>query len=372
MSVLVAGASIAGLSVAQGLGRRGFQVTVVERSPELRRAGSPIDVRGEALGTATDMGILARIAENEIASSRRASFTTFVDEVGREIASLPAEVAKDSPDDIEVARDKLIDILHESIDSGVEFVFDDSIEDLTDTGRNVEVTFERGSPSSFDLVVGADGIHSTTRRAAFGPESSYRRHLGVYYAILQLPAELGVPQQSRTYNAPGRMATISDFGDRTLGWLAFRSPEIDHDHRDLEQQRRLILDAYSDVHGWRVAEIMDVLAQASEFHFDSVSQVHMDRWSCGRVVLTGDAAHAASLFSGRGTSLAMMGADILARELAEYAGDTTGAFARYEEVLRPAVSRAQEGVREARDCMVPDSWESIDARNRQFMAGVGT
>ena len=216
------------------------------------------------------------------------------------------------------------------------------LEDLIDTGRNVEVTFEHGSPSSFGIVVGADGIHSTTRRAAFGPESSYRRHFGVYYAILQLPAELGVTHQSRTYDVPGRMATISDFGDRTLGWLAFRSPEIDHDHRDLEQQVRLIPRNISDVRGWRVAEIMEVVAQASDFYFDSVSQIHMHHWSRGRVVLAGDAAHAASLFSGRGTSLAMMGADILTRGPAGCVGDMAGAFARYEEAACRLVAVLQD------------------------------
>ncbi|HUG86776.1 MAG TPA: FAD-dependent monooxygenase, partial [Euzebya sp.] len=215
-------------------------------------------------------------------------------------------------------------------------------------------------------VVGADGIHSSTRRSVFGPESRFRRHLGLYTAIVEIPAELGVPLESHTYNVPGRMATISDFGDRTLGWLAFRAPELDYDHTDLEAQRRLLLDAYDGVTGWRVAEILQAFATATDFYFDSVSQVHMDQWSAGRVVLVGDAAHAASLLSGRGTSLAMVGADIVASELDAGSEDLTTAFARYETRLRPTVRTAQSGVEEARDLLVPDTWESLRARNRQL------
>lgn len=361
MSVLVVGASIAGLSAAQRLGERGVDVTVVERSPHLRRAGSPIDVRGDALGVAKDMGILARIVAQRVASGRDSAFTRFVDQDGREVAALPVEVTEDSPDDVEIARDQLIDILHKAVAPSVEFVFGDSVVDLTDNGRGVEVTLAGGSASSFDLVIGADGIHSSTRRIAFGPESRYRRHLGVYTAVVDLPAELGVRHASHTFNVPGRMATITDFGDRTLGWLAFRAPETPYDHNDLEAQRGLLLQAYDGIGGWRVAEILDVLATASDFYFDSISQVHMERWSAGRVVLVGDAAHASSVLSGRGTSLAMIGADALSRELAD--GDMADAFARYEAALRPTVLRAQAGVDQARDLIVPASWEAIHARN---------
>ncbi|HUG86578.1 MAG TPA: FAD-dependent monooxygenase, partial [Euzebya sp.] len=302
MFILVVGASIAGLSMAQRLSERGHDVTVVERSADLRRTGAPIDVRGEALRVAADMRVLDHISVNRVANTRDPAFTTFVDEAGDEVAMLPVEYTLDSPEDIEIARDKLIDILHGAIDPSVEFVFGDAVTDVIDTGAAVEVTFASRDAASYDLVVGADGIHSSTRRSVFGPESRFRRHLGLYTAIVEVPAELGVPLESHTYNVPGRMATISDFGDRALGWLAFRAPELDYDHTDLEAQRRLLLDAYDGVTGWRVEEILQAFATATDFYFDSVSQVHMDQWSAGRVVLVGDAAHAASLLSGRGTS----------------------------------------------------------------------
>lgn len=362
MSILVAGASIAGLSVAQRLAERGHDITVVERSADLRRTGAPIDVRGDALAVAADMHVLDHISVNRVASTRDPAFTTFVDTEGREVAHLPVEYTEDSDEDIEIARDKLIDILHGAIDPSVEFVFGDAVRDVVDVGSAVEVGLASGGTRSVDLVVGADGIHSAVRRASFGPEARYRRHLGIYTAIVEVPRGLGVPLRSLTYNVPGRMVTVTDFGERTLGWFAFRAPDLDHDHTDLEAQRRIVLEAYRDVTGWLVAEVLDVFATAEDFYFDSVSQVHMDRWSQGRVVLVGDAAHAASLLSGRGTSLAMIGADRLARELDD---DLAGAFARYEAALRPVVDRAQAGVEEARDLIVPETWEAIADRDER-------
>ncbi|MDJ1135768.1 FAD-dependent monooxygenase [Streptomyces iconiensis] len=366
MSILISGASIAGLAAAQRLSARGAEVTVVERAPGLRRNGAPIDVRGEALDVAADMGIRDTLAAHETGAAQRSAFTHIVDENGEKVGALPTELPQDSADDLEIFRNDLIDILHGSVGPDVTFVYGDSIQELTDTGEAVEVGFTSGRAGRYELVVGADGIHSHTRRLVFGPEERYRRHLGVYYGILSLPAELDVDGEAYLYSVPGRSVILSGYGERTNGGFTFLSPEITYDYHDIEQQRQLVFDAYSSVRGWKVAEMLDALKQSEDFYLDSTSQVHMDRWSRGRVVLLGDAAFAPSFYSGQGTPLAMIGADVLATEWATCDGDLDLAFARYEEAMRPRVHRAQKGVPEARDRVNPPTWEAIEARNQQW------
>ncbi|BBH70005.1 oxidoreductase [Actinoplanes sp. OR16] len=366
MAILVAGASIAGLSVAQQLIARGHQVTVVERAPALRTAGSPIDVRGAALRVAEERGILGRIQQNRVVNSGRALFTTFVDARGVPVAALPNAEAADSEHDIEIARDRLVAILHDAIGDRAEFVFGDAVAGVAQDHTGVDVTFASGSERRFDLVVGADGIHSTVRRAVFGPEFQFRRHLDAYFAIVDLPLGCGVHGESITFNAPGRMAGISDFGNRTLGFLAFRSPERAYDYHSLDAQRQLIEEAFAGEQGWRCGFLMDAVRSAPDLYFDSVSQVHMPSWSSGRVVLAGDAAHAAALFSGRGTSLAMIGAAMLGEELGAATAGHPAAFAGYERRLRPYVHEAQAGVTYARDLLVPETTAAITDRNRRF------
>ncbi|MBW9110681.1 FAD-dependent monooxygenase [Microbacterium ureisolvens] len=366
-SVLVSGASIAGLCAAAQLADRGFTVTVVERAPALRRTGSPIDVRGEALNIAREMGILDQIYARRVVNSGREHFTTFVDHNGDPVAALPNSEASDSDEDIEIARDSLIDILHGLIADRVTFVYDESVVGVTESPDAVTVVFASGKVKPFDIVIGADGIHSSVRRAVFGPELNFRRHLGVYFSIVELPLGTSAHGESFTYNVPGLLAGITDFGSRTLGFLAFRSPEIEYDYHDLNAQKQLILDAFEGEHGWRVQELTDAVRNAPDLYFDSVSQVRMTTWSHERVVLVGDAAHAAALFSGRGTSLAMMGARALGEALvAPGAAELSSAYAAYEAAHRGHVLRAQEGVPEARDIMVPDTASALAERNLRF------
>jgi 2-polyprenyl-6-methoxyphenol hydroxylase-like FAD-dependent oxidoreductase len=367
---LVVGASMAGLSAAAQLSSIGYTTTVIEHSPHLRLTGSPIDVRGKALHVAERMGILDTIRANRVSSHERTVFTTFVDSAGNAVAQLPLEMANDSEDDIEISRDALVDILHGAIDSSVDFIYRDSPVSLTEIENGVEVGFKSGRKGKFDIVVGADGIHSSVRRLVMGPESEFRRHLGVYYAIIDLPpGARGISNESRTFNIPGRMVGINDYGDRSYGVFAFRAPEIDYDYRSQSSQKQLLMNAFSEVKGWHVPYLLETMQSATDLYFDSVSQVHMAGWSQGRVVLLGDAAHAASLFSGRGTSLAMMGAALLAEELTAAGQDHVRAFAGYEARLRPSVLRAQSGVIEARNFMVPETQDEISARNRQFTGG---
>ncbi|GAB3479293.1 FAD-dependent oxidoreductase [Amycolatopsis cihanbeyliensis] len=364
MDILVSGAGIAGLSVALDLAGRGHRVTVVERASHLRVNGAPIDIRGDAISIADRMGLLTRIRENRV---RMTELGRFVNGDGQAVAHVPAEEISDSEDDVEIAREDLARILAEALPSPTTIRFRDSIDSLADDGDGVDVRFGSGRTERFDLVLGADGLHSAVRRLAFGPERDYLHHLGFYVGLADLPGEARPDRLNPMYNVPGRMAGVARYKDKALAVFLFRSEPIDYDHRDLDAQKQILIDAFADNTSWKVPQLLDAVRADPEFYFDSVSQIHMPTWHRGRIGLVGDAAHCPALLSGRGTSLALTGAYFLAEEL-ESSENHLLAFERYETRQRPHVEFAQSTVGEGGDLMVPPTWEAINTRNERLRA----
>lgn len=238
MHILVSGAGVAGLSAAVNLTARGHRVTVVERASHFRVNGSPIDVRGDAIEIAEKMGLLDEIRERRL---RMTDQTVFVDESGAVVAPLPVAETSDSEDDIEIAREDLANLLVAALPAETTLIFRDSVETLADDGAGVDVRFVSGRTERFDLVIGADGLHSVVRRLAFGPEQQFRQHLGVYTALADLPAEAGVDEgPNPTYNFPGHLAGVMRYGDRALAVFLFRSDWIDYDYHDLGAQKQIL------------------------------------------------------------------------------------------------------------------------------------
>ena len=338
--VLISGASIAGSTLAYWLRRHGHTVTVVERAPTIRAGGYKIDIRGAALQVVERMGVLDEIRQ------RRTDVRggSVVDATGRRVASMDGDTFGGRVHhDAEILRGDLNRILYDLTRDKIEYRFDDSIASLRDADDGVRVTFESGRTATFDLVVGADGMHSHTRALAFGPEARFVRHLGHYISIFDVPNHLDLDRWELTYVGPGRTAlvysTAADAGAKAM--FLFSSPPLDYDHRDREQQQRLLASAYAG-EGWEVPRLLDEMAGATDFYFDSLSQVRMDRWSNGRVALVGDAAYCASPASGQGTSLALVGGYVLAGELAAAGGDHRAGFDGYERLMRPFVERNQQ------------------------------
>ncbi|MQA77560.1 MAG: NAD(P)-binding protein [Streptosporangiales bacterium] len=337
--ILVSGGGIAGLALAYWLRRYGFRPTVVERAAALRGGGQAVDLRGAARDVAERMGLMPDIRSAHTGTRGMA----YVDRRGRRLAYMDTESFGDSGGaiaDIEILRSDLVRILLAAAQDGVEYLFDDSITALTETPDGVEVGFERSAPRVFDLVVGADGTRSNVRRLAFGPDDGYVTDGGHYLGIFATTTPYDLDGWQVMYAMPGRLAGLYPTGSEgdARAMLFFRSPPLDVDRRDLDAQRRVLADAFAG-QGWEVPRLIEAMWQAPDLYVDRAAKVTMDRWSSGRVVLLGDASFAGSV--GMGTSMALVGAYVLAGELA-VARDHRAAFTAYERALRDYVTACQK------------------------------
>jgi 2-polyprenyl-6-methoxyphenol hydroxylase-like FAD-dependent oxidoreductase len=334
--ILISGASIAGLTLAHWLTRYGFRPVVVERAAELRIGGNGVDVRGQASEVAERMGIMPRVR----ALTADVLGIKFVDAADRAVARVDMRTL--DPSSVEIMRGDLVALLREVTD--VEILFGDSVRGLEQDDDGVTVAFEKAPARRFDLVAGADGMHSHVRRLAFGPEDEFVRHKDHYFAFANADAALGEDRWVTMFNTPGRMAGIYRSGNhaQAKAYLAFRSAPLNYDHRDPSVHKRLVSDAFRDQTSWRTRELLDSALADPDFYFDACAQVQMTSWSAGRVVLTGDAAWCPSPVAGAGASLALVGAYSLAGELAAAGGDYSSAFSRYDAALRPLVAARQQ------------------------------
>jgi 2-polyprenyl-6-methoxyphenol hydroxylase-like FAD-dependent oxidoreductase len=360
LRVLVSGAGVAGPAIAYWLGRYGADTTVVEAAPALRTSGFAVDFRGPThMAVLSAMGVLDDLR----AVQTHGGAMAYVDEHDREIFRLPAEFAGG---DIEVRRPDLSRVLYEHSADRAEYLFGDTVTDLTERADGVHVDFARAASRTVDVVVGADGLHSGVRRIAFGAESRFVEHLGYYLAGWDLPNDIGAGPTPHHFGVPGRMASIR--GDqrnpaRASALVVFRSPLLDCDWRDVRRQQQVVTDAFTGL-GWHVPRLLAGLADASDVYFDSISRVSVPRWSTGRVALLGDAAWGVTL-GGMGVGTGVVGAYVLAGELAAARGDHRTAFAAYEQRMRRYAGRWQKGANPGR-FLAPSTAAGLWLRNALF------
>ncbi len=361
---LVSGASIAGLSTAYWLNKAGYHVTVVERAPEPRLGGAAINVQGEALASARQMGIFEQLKANRL-QLERLEFKN-ADDVTEGSTLLPGEDTPltDDIDDIEIERDKLLPILLAALNGEVEFLFDNYLTALTELPNAVQATFKQGAPRAFELVFGCDGAHSGVRKLWFNNEPAYVHFLDYYFSLTIVNTLLVAQRTAQLYNVPGKGIMLNAYNGKTdiIFWF-FSEKEISYDYRDAGQQRDLVVEQFAG-QGWRTAELLEAVKTADISYFDKFCQIRMPSWTKGRVALVGDAGYCASPAAGMGASLAMCGAATVAAALAEHDGDFEAAFQAYDHALRPVIEEVQaNALTMLSTYFVPKTEEAIRSRN---------
>ena len=358
--VLISGASVAGPVLAYWLHRFGFQPAVIERVAELRVGGGghAVDLFGPAVELMDWMGVLP-----EVEQARTQTEVIALVRPGRRPVEVPAEMVSEGVSErhIEIMRGDLAKIVYEATRGQVEYVFNDSIATVHDDGSAVEVRFERGAHRTFDLLVGADGLHSLTRSLVFGPEESFSQFLGGYLAVFTVPNYLHLENRMVGFTVPGRTAGLYPVGDRSQARvvLLWRTPRLhDYDRHDRDAQRRLLRNLYGDL-GWEVPRLLTELDQAEDLYLDSISQVVMGAWTRGRVALVGDAGYSPGAAVGGGTSLAIIAAYVLASELVRAGGDHVRGFAEYQRALEPVVRDSRKIGPTAINLIIPKSRRQI-------------
>ncbi|UQU61446.1 FAD-dependent monooxygenase [Couchioplanes caeruleus] len=336
MRVLISGAGIAGPALAFWLHRAGAEVTVVEQAPRPRPGGQAVDVRGAARTVVERMGLMPAVRAHR--GDERG--VALVDARGHRLAAMPADAfgGEGIVAEIEIARGDLSRILLEATADTAGYRFGDRISALHPDGR---VTFAGGGTEHFDVVVGADGVHSGVRALAFGPEERFVRPVGGYGALFTVPDPGDLGGWFEMYNAPGgRVAGIRPERTGTAkAMLNFRS-RTRYGRLARADVQRLVTERLTGA-GWRVPALLAAMPAADDFHFDSIERVHVERWARGRVVLLGDAGYCGSPLAGLGTSMSLVGAYVLAGELAS-AADPETAFAAYQAQMAAYVA---EGTR---------------------------
>ncbi|WP_238012471.1 FAD-dependent monooxygenase [Dactylosporangium sp. AC04546] len=342
MNVLISGASVAGPVLAYWLRRAGYRVTVVERTASLRTGdgGQAVDVLGPAVEVIERMGLL-----DAVERERTKTDVMTLHRPGKRPVTIHAAqlLAGISDRHVEIMRGDLAAILHEATREEVEYRFGTTIAAMTDTGPAVDVTFDDGTRESYDLVVGADGLHSGVRRLAFGDESRYRHFLGGYLAVFTVPDLLGLGGAVHAYNAVDRAVAVypTRRPDRARVVIMIRSErELVYDYRDGGEQRRLLRSLTADL-GWEVPRLLEHLDAAEDFYFDSISQIRLDSWSRGRIALVGDAGYGPGPAVGGGTSIALVGGYVLASELAAAGGDHRVALPAYQRAMAEPVAHSR-------------------------------
>lgn len=360
-TVLISGASFAGLSTAYWMHKLGYQVTVIEISKELKKGGTPVDIRGNTVDIVKRMGIFEQIKANKLPPKmmefKNADDVTegwFYQENEREAEK----------EEFEIERDTLLGILFDTVKNDVSFIFNDSITNLYETEDGIEAVFKNGYRHTFDLVFGCDGIHSVVRKIWFGPEREFVHFLDQYFSITIVNKLLITDNTAQMYNVPNKAIMLNSYNNKTDIVLCFRTEkEISYDYRNEEQQRQIILEQFAGG-DWRTAELLEEVQRSKTFYFDKLCQVKMPAWTKGRVALVGDAGYCASPAAGMGGSLAIDGAAALADALQKHNSHIDLAFETYNKDFRPFIEEIQAAaVSVGLELLVPRTEEAIRKRN---------
>jgi len=364
-NILISGAGIAGTALAFWLKKYGFKPTIIEIAPKLREGGYAIDFMGAGYDVAVKMGIADNLKEVDIDFSK----LKLVDRNDQERGSVNYQKIKNLMNGraMTLLRSDLAKTIYASLDKEIEVIFGDTIERIDQNDTEILVRFKNGDSRNFDLVIGADGLHSIVRKLIFGDESQYENQLGYYTSSYTINGFSIGNNTFSMYNFPSKQVAIySNEKNQTTTFFIFSSSEnLTNAHHNIEKQKQILRQEFENG-GWKCSELLADLDTTTDFYFDSVSQIKMDRWYKGRVTLVGDAGYCPSLLSGKGSTLAMVGAYILAGELKEANGDYQLAFEQYEKLFKPFMEKKQKSAHSFAKSFVPKSYFGIWLRNLAF------
>lgn len=360
MKVLIVGAGIAGPTLAYWLLKAGHQPTLVERAAQLRRGGYLVDFWGAGFDVADRMGIVPELR-------RRGYVMTEARSVGRDghrIASIdPSAIMESNERYVSIARSDLAASIYDALEGEAELVLEDTVTGLVDDGDRVRVSFEKAQARDFDLVVGADGLHSRVRRLGFGPDEQFERYQNMVVSVFDVTGYQPRDELVAMMHAEvGFQAVrVSLRNDVTMVIFTVR-----HDgtvpQGSVADQQALLRDRLRGA-GWEIPGLLEAMPHASAFYFDAVSQIEMPSWTRGRVALVGDAAACPSLLAGQGSALAMVEAYVLAAELARSGADHSRAFAAYQNRLAPFLRSKQAAARKLALAFAPKNNAELLIRN---------
>jgi 2-polyprenyl-6-methoxyphenol hydroxylase-like FAD-dependent oxidoreductase len=363
MRIAINGIGIAGPTLAYWLARSGHEVLLIEAAPQLRGGGYVIDFWGVGFDIAEKMGLIPRLLE----LGYQVEEVRFVDQHGRRRGGFSTEIFQRMTQGrfTSLRRSDLSATIYAALDRRVETLFNDSIAGIEEQGSGVCVSFDHASPRNFDLVIGADGLHSRVRELVFGPEKTFEKQLGYHAAAFEVKGYR--PRDELVYlghGVPGKQIfRFSMRDDRTLFLFVFLDRYLAGKSCTSNTGRKATIGSiFGDVE-WECPRIFEAMADVEDIYFDCVSQIHMANWTKGRTALVGDAAACVSLLAGEGTGLAMAEAYVLAGELHRGDGNPATAFARYEALLMPFLARKQQAAAKFAPSFAPQTAFGIKFRN---------
>ncbi len=344
--ILISGAGIAGLTAALWLHRAGFRPTIVEKAPDIRVHGFIISLSHHSYHLAEEMGILDDLIE----LNNRVRNSSYHDRTGRPILKLDYDRLFDGVSIVQIMRDDLQNVLYDHARHCADYMFSNSIAKIEPAGEEVFVTFEDGQEGVYDLVIGADGLHSVVRELAFSKDEITEHFMGLHAAAFRCENLLDLTHKYEAYLEPQRHTAVYTTRTNELSAIfiwADKNPAV-------PPPGEARLSHLSDVYRGAIPQVRKLIDTRHPDHgifMDALIQIEMKKWSKGRVVLVGDAAHSLTLLSGQGASIAFAGASALAKAIADMPADE--ALAHYENTIRPIISEVQPTVRKNARWYVP-------------------
>lgn len=364
-NILISGAGIAGTSLAFWLKKFGFNPTIIEISPTIREGGYAIDFMGAGFDVAQKMGIVNELEKVDLNIIK----LSLVDSNNIEKGSMNYQKVKELMNNraLTLLRSDLAKVIYQNIDNEIEIIFGDTISKIVQDDEKVITTFKNGTIRTFDLLVGADGLHSNVRNLIFGSESQFEKYFGYYTCSFTIDSFSYDGGAFSMYNVPNKQVAIYSTNENiTTTFFIFASAEkLEYEHYDIEKQKQILKNEFMDI-GWKCKELLAEIDSTKDFYFDSVSQIKMENWSKGRITLLGDACDCPSVLSGKGSTLAMVGSYILAGELKQTNGNYKIAFENYEKTLKPFMDKKQKSAQAFAKSFVPKTNFGIWLRNKAF------